>query len=449
MSEWKKYKLGDCIETVIDNRGKNPPLSNAGYELIETASISSNSKYPDFNKVSKFVSEDIYKNWFRKGHPKKGDILISTVGSIGNVAIINENRGCIAQNLIGIRTKEYILHSDYLYYFLTQKSVKDILLSLNIGSVQPSIKVPHLLNIEIEIPTLKKQSEIVNILSILDDKIQLNTQTNQTLEQIAQAIYKSWFVDYEPTRAKAAVLAAGGNKEEAETAAMTAISGKTAAALAALKQQHPARYQQLADLAAAFPAALVPADDFGEIPEGWEVKKVGEIAKITKGKKPKNVYPSQESNLLPHILVAALEGKYTEFCETTKMTVSKITNTLILMDGSASGKIAIGHHGVVGSTLAKMELFDNKYWAVLYHFLKSKEKDIQDNTTGTSIPHADKARINDYSLSICDGYILDFYNQFFKKSLFQSIENRRQSYLLESIRDTLLPKLLSGELKQE
>ena len=96
-----------------------------------------------------------------------------------------------------------------------------------------------------------------------------------------------------------------------------------------------------------------------------------------------------------------------------------------------------------------MELFDDKYWAILYQLLKSKEKDIQDNTTGTSIPHADKARINEYSLSVCEGYILDFYNQFFEKSLFQSIENRKQSNLLESIRDTILPKLLSGELKQE
>lgn len=389
---------------------------------------------------------------------KPGDLIVTMTDlskesdTLGYSALVPEIKGKVLLHnqrigLVSILSDD--LDKEYLYFLLRSKEYRHHIVSSATGTTVKHTSPSRIMSFKFELPNLEKQKKIANYLMSLDDKIQLNTQTNQTLEQIAQAIYKSWFVDYEPTRAKAAVLAAGGNKEEAETAAMTAISGKTAAALASLKQQHPARYQQLADLAAAFPAALVPADDFGEIPEGWEVKKVGEIAKITKGKKPKNVYPSQESNLLPHILVAALEGKYTEFCETTKMTVSKITNTLILMDGSASGKIAIGHHGVVGSTLAKMELFDNKYWAVLYHFLKSKEKDIQDNTTGTSIPHADKARINDYSLSICDGYILDFYNQFFKKSLFQSIENRRQSYLLESIRDTLLPKLLSEELKQE
>ena len=279
-----------------------------------------------------------------------------------------------------------------------------------------------------------------------DKKIQLNTQTNQTLEQIAQALYKSWFVDFEPTRAKAAVLAAGGSAADAETAAMAALSGQTPAALAALAQQNPARHQQLATLAAAFPSALVSIDGYGEVPQGWEVKKVGDIAKIVKGKKPKNVYPSQENNLLPHILVAALGGRYVEFCKIEKMAISEITDTLVLMDGSASGKVAIGHHGVVGSTLAKMELSNRKYWAILHQFLKMKERDIQDNTTGTSIPHADKARINNYSLIVCDGFILDYYNQLFENTLFQSIHNRKQNHLLENIRDTLLPKLLSGEL---
>ena len=366
--------------------------------------------------------------------------------TVGELGILSKEMAC-NQACCALIINPKIADFRFVFYLL--KLYKENIKGLATGAAQQNLSATTVKGFTFNFPPLVEQQEIADFLFGIDDKIQLNTQTNQTLEHIAQAIYKSWFVDYEPTRAKAAVLAAGGNKEEAETAAMTAISGKNAAELAALAQNNPARYQQLATLAQAFPAALVPTDNFGEIPEGWEVKKVGEIAKITKGKKPKNIYPSQESNLLPHILVAALEGKYTEFCETTKMTVSKITDTLILMDGSASGKIAIGHHGVVGSTLAKMELFDNKYWAVLYHFLKSNEKDIQDNTTGTSIPHADKARINDYSLSICDGYILDFYNQFFKKSLFQSIENRRQSYLLESIRDTLLPKLLSGELKQE
>lgn len=367
-------------------------------------------------------------------------VVIGRSGSIGGGQYITENFFPLNTTLY---VKDFKGHYPrFIYYLLKNIDFE----TFNVGSGVPTLNRNHLSGILIKDLGIENEKRIAKILGDLDDKIHLNTQTNQTLEQIAQALYKSWFVDFEPTRAKAAVLAAGGSAADAETAAMAALSGQTPAALAALARQNPARHQQLATLAAAFPSALVSIDGYGEVPQGWEVKKVGDIAKIVKGKKPKNVYPSQENNLLPHILVAALGGRYVEFCKIEKMAISEITDTLVLMDGSASGKVAIGHHGVVGSTLAKMELSNRKYWAILHQFLKMKERDIQDNTTGTSIPHADKARINNYSLIVCDGFILDYYNQLFENTLFQSIHNRKQNHLLENIRDTLLPKLLSGEL---
>ena len=284
MSNWKEYRLGDCIEFIIDNRGKNPPLSNNGYELIETISINSENKYPDYSKISKFVSKDTYNNWFRKGHPKKGDILISTVGAnIGRVSIMNENRGCIAQNLIGLRTEKEKLVPDYLYYFLIKKSTQHTLSSLNIGSAQPSIKVPHLLNILINVPNIQRQEEIANILSSLDEKIELNTQINQTLEQIAQALFKSWFVDFDPVRAKAQAFSDGLSLEQAELAAMRAISGKTPEELTALSQTQPERYAELAETAKAFPCEMVEIDG-GEVPKGWEIKPIELILDRLKNK---------------------------------------------------------------------------------------------------------------------------------------------------------------------
>ena len=282
MSDWKEYRLGDCIEFIIDNRGKNPPLSDSGYELIETNMISSNNKYPDFDKVTKYVSEDTYNNWFRKGHPKIGDILISTVGNIGKVAIVNADKGCIAQNLIGLRVNEKII-AEYLYYFLIKKDTQDQLLSLNIGSVQPSIKVPHLLNLEIKIPELLKQKECIQVLSKLDDKIQLNTQINQTLEQIAQALFKSWFVDFDPVHAKVQALSDGLSLEQAELAAMQTISGKTSEELTALSQAQPDRYAELAETAKAFPCEMVEVDGV-EVPKGWEIKPIELILDRLKNK---------------------------------------------------------------------------------------------------------------------------------------------------------------------
>ncbi|HHF0431351.1 restriction endonuclease subunit S [Haemophilus influenzae] len=282
MSNLKEYRLGDCIGFIIDNRGKNPPLSDSGYELIETNMISSNNKYPDFDKVTKYVSEDTYNNWFRKGHPKIGDILISTVGNIGKVAIVNEDKGCIAQNLIGLRVNEKII-AEYLYYFLIKKDTQEQILSLNIGSVQPSIKVPHLLNLEIKIPELLKQKECIQVLSKLDDKIQLNTQINQTLEQIAQALFKSWFVDFDPVRAKVQALSDGMSLEQAELAAMQAISGKTPEELTALSQTQPDRYAELAETAKTFPCEMVEVDGV-EVPKGWEIKPIELILDRLKNK---------------------------------------------------------------------------------------------------------------------------------------------------------------------
>ena len=108
------------------------------------------------------------------------------------------NRGSIAQNLVALRTNPQICLSDFLYYVLCNPNTRKKLLNLNIGGVQPSIKVPHLLNLEINIPPLPVQHTIAATLSAFDDKIANNTKINHHLEQMAQAIFKSWFVDFEP-----------------------------------------------------------------------------------------------------------------------------------------------------------------------------------------------------------------------------------------------------------
>lgn len=437
-----KVKLGDCIELIIDNRGKTPPLAETGYELIETASINGSNKYPDYSKITKFVSEETYNTWFRKGHPTSGDILISTVGmNIGDVVIMKSNRGSIAQNLIALRTNNK-LNSDYLYYILSSKNIREKIRSLNIGSAQPSLKVPHLLNIEFYLPNIEKQSEISKILNELDEKIEINTQINQTLEQIAQTIFKSWFIDFDPVHAKANAVASGQTAEQAIQAAMAVISGKNTQELHRLQTANPEQYQQLWEIADAFPSGV---DEEG-VPWGWESKKVGEVAKIVKGKKPKLISSEPDDGFLPHILMASLSGKYTEYAQIDKSIVCDIFDTLILMDGAASGKIAIGHKGVIGSTFAKMELSENKYWALFNLFMFSKEQDIQANTTGTSIPHTDKARVLDYEIIVPCDVVLNYFTEMYKNILCSILNQRKNSFILENIRDLLLPKLLSGEI---
>ena len=222
---------------------------------------------------------------------RNGDTLFARItpclenGKTGKVSnLSDEVIGHGSTEFIVMTAKDSEIDEDYVYYLARLPEFRKFAQMRMTGtSGRQRVSWQDLAEFTFAFPEPEKRKAAGVFLKTIDDKIQLNTQTNQTLEQIVQAIYKSWFVDYEPTRAKAAVLAAGGSMADAENAAMRAISGKTADALAALKQHDPARYQQLADLAAAFPAALTPTENFGEIPEGWEVKPLPEIIDFMEG----------------------------------------------------------------------------------------------------------------------------------------------------------------------
>ena len=459
MSDWKECRLGDFIEFIIDNRGKNPPLSDSGYELIETNMISSNNKYPDFDKVTKYVSEDTYNNWFRKGHPKIGDILISTVGNIGKVAIVNEDKGCIAQNLIGLRVNEKII-AEYLYYFLIKKDTQDQLLALNIGSVQPSIKVPHLLNLEIKIPELLKQKECIQVLSKLDDKIQLNTQINQTLEQIAQALFKSWFVDFDPVRAKVQALSDGLSLEQAELAAMQAISGKTPEELTALSQTQPDRYAELSKTAKAFPCEMVEVDGV-EVPKGWEYKPADELFDIGIGKTPprkETEWFSTNPDDMQWISIKDMGNSGVFIIESSefltnqavdKFNIRKIPENTVLL----SFKLTIGRVSITtcetttNEAIAHFKITDKSFLTTEYLYLFFQQFDFNSLGSTSSIAIAVNSKtIKGIEILIPNEELIKAF-QMKISNIFAQIKNlTMENKNLVETRDLLLPKLLNGEI---
>ena len=197
-SKWKIYRIKDVLSYVVDNRGKTPPIQDEGFELLEVNAISATEKFPQYQLVRKHVSEHVYNTWFRSGHPQIGDILVPTVGTLGAVSYVNKDNCCIAQNLIALRANKDICDCDYLYYILRNPNTRKRLLNLNIGGVQPSIKVPHLMELEITLPDIDTQRKISNILKAIDDKISTNQKINDNLQQQAIALYKSWFVDFAP-----------------------------------------------------------------------------------------------------------------------------------------------------------------------------------------------------------------------------------------------------------
>jgi len=149
---WRVISMEDCV-TTIDNRGKTPPLSNriTPYPIIDVKALSGASRIINYNNCTKYVELNTYNNWFRSGHPKQQDILISTVGSLAEMKIFYGDKGCIAQNVVGFRSK--YLSTLYLYQYF--QYIKKDLISYDIGSVQPSIKVTHIIKHKIVIPSNK------------------------------------------------------------------------------------------------------------------------------------------------------------------------------------------------------------------------------------------------------------------------------------------------------
>lgn len=165
--DWEEGKLGDFV-SVIDNRGKTPPYTDniTEYPIIEVNALTGAERYVKYNLVKKYVEKEIYDSWFR-GYFHKYDVFVSTVGSIGELAMCLEERGVIAQNVVALHANN--ISPFYLYQYLMYN--KDDLKGLDIGSVQPSIKVPHLLNIPIPIPPkdvlLKYDNYMVNVVEKL------------------------------------------------------------------------------------------------------------------------------------------------------------------------------------------------------------------------------------------------------------------------------------------
>src|SRR5690606_3696168 len=170
----------------------------------------------------------------------------------------------------------------YLYFLMRSREYRHHVVSSATGSTVKHTSPSKIASFEFRLPPLETQKSIGQKLLRLEEKASVNHQINQTLEQMAQAIFKSWFVDFEPVKAKIAALEAGGSEEDALLAAMQAISGKGEAELTRLQAEQPEQYAELRATAELFPSAMQDSE-LGEIPEGWAARPFGELLEKTIG----------------------------------------------------------------------------------------------------------------------------------------------------------------------
>lgn len=349
---------------------------------------------------------------------------------------------------------------DYLEHYF---SVLDLTPYIT-GAVQPKLNKANLDSIEIPIPPLGERKVINGVLNSLNNKILINYQINQTLEQMAQAIFKSWFVDFEPVKAKVAALEAGGTKEDALIAAMQAISGKDKAQLARFKAEQPDQYNELYTTAEIFPSAMQDSE-LGEIPQGWNVTAINEIAEIVKGKS----YKSSELNSSQTALVTLksfkrgggyrLDGlkEYTGKYKPKQEVMAGdliIAYTDVTQAADVIGKPAMViedgryEHLVISLDVAVVRPIDAYLKSYLYGLAKTDafQSHTKAHTTGTTVLHLAKNAVPEYQFVLPPKGLVTAYAKFADQIFTLINEKIQESHSLGAMRDTLLPKLLSGEL---
>lgn len=400
MTEWKTYRLGDVIDKIIDNRGRSAPTSENRFQpIIEINSLG--GRNPDYTVVRKWVSEETYNTWFRSGHPVVGDILIPTVGTIGIVSMMNENRGCIAQNVIALRVKSNVCGL-FIYYYLKSDVVRQQLLNLNIGGVQPSIKVPHLLNLEISLPSLEEQRRIAGILGAIDDKIENNRRINANLELQAQALYKQWFVDFEfPNEEGKPYKSSGGKMVDSE---------------------------------------------LGQIPDGWNNIRFSKFCHLSNdrvGGLCVSDYSITNNGITPRgqkytkqLSQNRAENKLLRKGNLAFGMSRDILNWGIMKDeiGAVSPAYTVYTIGDIDATY--LELYIQSHIAYFRDLIKPAARE------GQSI---DKGVLNNKMLYYPPKHLLRAF-----LAIFNSISNNfciKENENLATLRDTLLPKLMNGEIK--
>lgn len=354
------------------------------------------------NNIPMVSNED--RDRLNKYKIKKGDILFSRVGSVDRRSIVRqeEDGWLFSGRCLRVRPQHSLIDPEYLSYFFGLSEFKDYIRRIAVGATMPSLNTKLLSDVPIYHPPLPEQRAIAHILGTLDDKIELNCRMNETLEAMARAIFKSWFVDYDPVRAKAEGRPTGLPDE----------------------------------LAALFPDSFEESE-LGEIPEGWEVKTVGEVVEFAYGKALK------VSNRKP--------GKVPVFGSNGQ--VGLHNEALVKGPGIIIGRK--GNPGIVTWSYEDFFPIDTTFYvkktgivsSLNYLFYALKTQGLPSLSADSAVPGLNRNLAymskflvpNEKVLMAFDGQI---------DPIFQMIyANEKEINTLASFRDTLLPKLISGELR--
>ncbi|MEZ9290139.1 restriction endonuclease subunit S [Vibrio lentus] len=348
-----------------------------------------------------YVPDDVFPSISRY-IVNTNDVIISIVGTIGLVSIIDErfDNASQTENCAKLSGLDYV-DANYVYYFLNSSSGQQEIRQGTVGAVQAKLPLYSIEKIKVYWPERFEREKIVNQLAMIDRKLGLNTQVNQTLEQMAQAIFKSWFVDFDPVKAKM-----NGEKPEGMDAATASL----------------------------FPEKLVESE-LGLIPDGWEPRQLKDVLELAYGKALKKT--DRVAGDVPVYGSGGLTGYHNQS----------------LVEGPG---VIVGRKGTVGSVYWEPKAFypiDTVFYvkpkagySLEYCHLVLQNLGLKNMNTDAAVPGLN--RNNAYRLDVIapSADVLDKFEMIVQSFQSKVDANNFQSTSLTSLRDVLLPKLLSDDL---
>ena len=441
--KFKQYSFKELLSNIVDNRGKTCPTAAQGLPLIATNCINNKSLYPVFEKV-RYVNVETYKNWFR-GHPKPEDIIFVCKGSPGRVAWVKDPVDfCIAQDMVSIRADRTKIDPKYLFALLRSDNVQQKISNMHVGSLIPHFKKGDFGNLYLDIPEdLEYQKMVGEIYFNFSMKIEQNNKINQTLESIAQAIFKSWFIDFDPVRAK---IAAKQKGKDPERAAMCVISGKSKAELKKMPEDD---FAELQATAALFPDELVESE-LGEVPKGWELQQFKDIAKYTSNKISLNDL-TLENYISTENMLSEKKGieKASSLPKVNSVPAFKKGNILVSNIRPYFKKIWFSSsEGGHSNDVLNFEVLEEGCEEYLYNLIYQDSffDQMMASSKGSKMPRGDKKAIMRFQVVIPPITLRRLYSRKVEKFYLKKNVIEKENQILKIIRDTLLPKLLSGEI---
>jgi type I restriction enzyme, S subunit len=349
-----------------------------------------------------------------------GDLVFTAAGSLGQVGLIPEKSKypvyVISNKQMRARLNADLINRLFAFYWFSSPRMVSYIQQLNTGTSVPLINLSILRRLPIPLPPLPEQEAIIHILSTLDDKIELNRRMNETLEAMARALFKSWFVDFDPVRAK--------------------MEGRTPEGIDAAT-------------AALFPASFEPSE-LGEIPQGWHPGVLDELADIVMGQSPPGETYNEAGEGLPFYQGVRDFGfrfpTRRVYCTAPTRLAEK--GDVLLSVRAPVGELNVAAEScAIGRGVAALRL-RTQPGNFLYYLLKDTQPRWEHfEAQRTVFGSASKKDVHKFKVIIPPTELLGCFGRLVKP-LDERIElNVRESQTLAALRDALLPKLMSGEIR--